>query len=112
MKSLLLFIIAVVSFAVVAPIAILYVALDAVFEILGNLALSIDMAGNVLASRPLNHLLIYEDGYKFGNKKETISSVLGKNKRDNTLTYSGYVLVYILDTIDTNHCIDAIDDSV
>jgi len=43
----------------------------------------------------------------YENKK-----VLGKNKRDGTLTYLGYALSSILDTIDTNHCIDAIDENV
>ena len=36
--------------------------------------------------------------------EETISSVLGKNQRDNTLSFAGKVLVFILDTIDKNHC--------
>ena len=36
--------------------------------------------------------------------EETISSALGKNQRNNTLSTAGKVLVRVLDTIDKNHC--------
>lgn len=51
-----------------------------------------------------NIILIKKSGYKFGNPNETISSVLGKNQRDNTLTGTGRFLCGILDWIDPNHC--------
>ena len=51
-------------------------------------------------------------GYKFGNPKETISSVLGKNQRDKTLSLAGELLRWILDLIDDNHCIKSINDEV
>ena len=51
-------------------------------------------------------------GYEFGKRKETISSVLGKNQRDKTLTFTGKAIAFILDKIDKNHCQKSIDDLV
>jgi hypothetical protein len=76
----------------------------------GKMALSIDITGNVMFSGMFNDWLA--TGYKFGNRKETISSVLGKNKRDGTLTGLGTSLANILDFIDENHCIKSIDNNV
>ena len=42
--------------------------------------------------------------YKFGNVNETISSALGKNQRNNTLSRLGKIIVFILDKIDREHC--------
>lgn len=53
-----------------------------------------------------NKTLIIESGYKFGNIKETISSVLGKNTQNNTLSKPGKVLVLLLTE---KHCINAIN---
>ena len=53
-------------------------------------------------------MLITKDGYKFGNSNETISSTLGKNERDNTLSQIGKALVWLLDKIDKDHCKKAI----
>ena len=36
--------------------------------------------------------------------EETISSALGKNQRDGTLTKIGRALVWILDKIEKEHC--------
>ena len=41
-----------------------------------------------------------KNGYKFGNVNETISSALGKNQRDKTLSWFGWLIVYILWAID------------
>ena len=49
-----------------------------------------------------------ENGYQFGAVGETISSALGKNQRDKTLTICGKILVSILDFLDKNHCIKSI----
>ena len=57
-----------------------------------------------------NKTLKKENGYKFGAEDETISSALGKNQRDNTLTKTGKKLVWILDKIDKNHCIKSINN--
>ena len=46
----------------------------------------------------------------FGNPDETISSVLGKNQRDNTLTLLGKLIVWVLNMVDENHSEKAIED--
>lgn len=51
-----------------------------------------------------NKTLIKKNGYQFGDIRETISSALGKNERDNTLSNTGKCLVWILNVIDKNHC--------
>ena len=112
MISFILFLIATFGFIVFLPFAILFVALDSVFDMLGDVALSLDMAGNVLLRRPMNAWLITSKGYQFGNRKETISSVLGKNQKKGTLTPGGKCLAWLLDKIDPNHCRDAIDNMV
>lgn len=66
-------------------------------------AIDIDRFGNHNFRTLLNTLLITEEGYQFGNFKETISSALGKNKRDNTLTKLGKIICSILNFIDKNH---------
>jgi hypothetical protein len=75
-----------------------------------NIARGIDQLGNVICSQLFNLTLIKKTGYKFGNEDETISSVIGKNKRTNTLTVTGYLLDALLDAIDKNHSIDAIEE--
>lgn len=42
--------------------------------------------------------------YDFGDFRETISSALGKNQRNGTLSVTGKVLVWILDRLDKDHC--------
>lgn len=77
-----------------------------------SIATSIDTSGNVVCKDLFNVCLKKKNGYPFGNRKETISSVLGKNKRDGTLSNTGKIIAFILDTIDKNHCIKSIDSLV
>lgn len=76
-----------------------------------DLALLNDVYGNILGKYLFNKILIKKDGYKFGRKYETISSILGKNKRLNTLTFLGKILCAILNAIDKNHCEKSINDN-
>ncbi|WP_396179817.1 hypothetical protein [Flavobacterium sp.] len=76
------------------------------------IATSIDASGNVVCMDLFNLLLKQKTGYSFGNRRETISSVLGKNQRDGTLTKLGVFVAYVLDKIDKNHCLKSIDESV
>jgi len=66
-------------------------------------ALNLDKFGN-REFRAFLNFSMQKNGYKFGNPNETISSALGKNERDNTLTKCGRILVKFLDIIDKNHC--------
>ena len=67
-------------------------------------ALSIDIWANREFRTLWNVKLRIENGYEFGREGETISSALGKNQRDNTLSKTGKLLVKILDFLNKNHC--------
>lgn len=74
-------------------------------------AATVDRYGNRDLRKLWNSTLIRKESkHHFGNIDETISSVLGKNQRDNTLTYTGKFLAWILDTIDKDHCKNSIDE--
>jgi len=80
-------------------------------EYMYKIALGIDQLGNVICDKLFNLTLIYPSSiYKFGNEDETISSVIGKNKKTNTLTFAGRLLDWLLDIIDKNHSIKAIEE--
>lgn len=67
-----------------------------------------DLYGNVLIKYVGNWLLITKDSkYKFGNPKQYISYVIGKNKADGTLTYLGSVIDGILEFFDPGHSLAA-----
>ena len=75
-------------------------------------AVNLDKFGNREFRTLFNCTLRKPNGYEFGNVNETISSVLGKNQRDKTLTFTGKCLVAILDFIDKNHCRKSINDEL
>jgi hypothetical protein len=72
-------------------------------------AITIDKLANREFRTLWNEVLKIENGYLFGAENETISSALGKNQRDQTLTKTGKVLVLILDKIENNHCLKSIN---
>lgn len=55
-----------------------------------------------------NNLLIKSNGIRFGGQDETVSSVIGKNVLNNTLTPLGALVNMVLDFIDPKHSINAI----
>ena len=120
MKEISLLLIALILLFLLLPLVCVYMFLKYLFSGNGRMitvwacktARSIDVFANVEASELFNDALIKKGGYKFGNRQETISSVVGKNQRDNTLTKMGKGLRYILDKIDKNHCIDSINDEL
>jgi len=73
-----------------------------------KIAISVDQMGNVIGTAFFNHTVIKENGHKFGNPDETISSVLGRNYQTNTLTLFGRSMRYYLDRIEPNHCVNSI----
>ena len=113
--GILLLIIASVLKMILAPILYLTGAIISLFKGGFNqwntdLAIAKDQYGNALGKYIWNGLLINKHSiHLFGNIDETISSVLGKNKRDGTLTFLGIFIDKILETIDPNHSEDAID---
>lgn len=68
-----------------------------------SIALSLDLLGNVVCRDLFNHTLIKPNSHAFGNNTETISAVLGKNKRTNNLTDLGRALANLLNWLDANH---------
>ena len=131
-KSLVLFLIASVLSVVLLPLGIIWTVGEIIVRIfsssqkksafaksiwfltatLHSLALWLDQIGNAVCRDMFNRLLIEEDGYKFGKVQETISSVLGKNERDWTLSLGGLLLVIVLDSIDKDHCRNSIQDFI
>ena len=118
LKSFLLFCIAIVLLVCTTPIGFFYALLRQLF--FGKLktlstyflevAISIDNTGNVMMQYLLNDLLLIKrpTTYYFGNKKETISSVIGKNSLTNTLSPLGKALNAFLDWIDKDHSFNSI----
>ena len=118
LKSFLLFCIAIVLFILTTPIGFFYALLRQLF--FGKLkslsvyflevAISIDNTGNVMMQYLLNDLLLIkrQETYYFGNKKETISSVIGKNSLTHTLSPLGKALNAFLNWIDKDHSFNSI----
>ena len=117
-KSFLLFGIAFVLLVTTTPIGFVYALLRQLF--LGKIktlqiyfievALALDNAGNVIMQHLLNDTLLVKNTntYQFGNKKETISSVIGKNHLTNTLSPLGKALNTFLNFIDKDHSFNSI----
>ena len=73
-------------------------------------SIDIDRFGNRNFRTLWNITLRKKNGYMFGDERETISSVLGKNERDKTLTKTGLSLCWILNVLDKNHCKNSIKE--
>lgn len=73
-------------------------------------AMNIDKFGNREFRAILNATLRKPHGYMFGDERETISSALGKNKRDGTLSPIGKTLDWVLDRFDKNHSLKYINE--
>ena len=63
---------------------------------------------NFTQSDVLNKLLITGTGIPFGGVGETVSSVIGKNVLNKTLSPVGNLLNMVLDFFDPNHSINSI----
>jgi hypothetical protein len=74
-------------------------------------ATDIDRFGNRNFRAFLNWSM-QKNGYNFGNVNETISSALGKNERDKTLTKFGKIMCTILNFLDKNHCQKSINTNI
>ena len=75
-----------------------------------TIAKSIDQLGNVVCSGLFDLTLIKKLDNPFGNEDETISSVLGKNKLNNNLTWLGYAIAALLNKIEKYHVEKAIEN--
>lgn len=99
----LLFVIALILIFILTPINYWFV--DDREGYFKSTARNLDIFGNREFRAFWNKILIIEEGYKFGVEGETISSALGKNLKNNTLTKAGRLLVWILSK---KHCLDAV----
>lgn len=115
--GVLLFLISIILMILTGPLGLAYGFFQQLFtkglkgigEFSLKIAISIDQLGNVIMQHLFNLLWIKGDGYEFGNRDETISSALGKNKQLGTLTGFGKVIDKVLDIIDPNHSLNSID---
>jgi hypothetical protein len=115
MKGFILLVIAVVMSVVLYPIGLIYslITFRFSFKQLGRywfvMAVSVDQLGNVVMSTLFNDLLIRKYGHKFGDEDQTVSMVLGVNKKMGTLTRLGKFIADVLNKIDPNHVEKAIE---
>jgi hypothetical protein len=101
-----------------APIGFLYAIIRQAFSSKSKslnvyfieVALVLDEVGNVMMQHFLNDTLIITstETYYFGNKSETISSVIGKNSLTNTLSPLGRALNSFLNFLDKDHSLNSI----
>jgi hypothetical protein len=120
--SFLLFLIAIFLLSVTAPIGFIFALLQKLFtrkiqslrDYLLEVALVLDQAGNVIMQHFLNAVLLKKspNAYLFGNKNETISSVIGKNSLTDSLTSMGQLLNGFLNAIDKNHTLNSIEENI
>jgi hypothetical protein len=104
--GILLYIIATILWVILTPINWVLVAIKYGIsnKYFFETAIDIDKFGNRNFRTFLNATMKVSGGYMFGNVNETISSALGKNQRDGTLSWFGKVICFILDKLDKNHC--------
>jgi len=113
MRGLVLLIVALIISAIVVPVGFMYqlltTCLNAVNKYLFRIAKSIDQTGNSICEKLFNDTLLKKTAkHHFGNEDETISSVLGKNKKAKTLTMIGKWLAWLLNRIEADHVEKAI----
>jgi len=116
--NLLLFIIAFLLVAIFTPFGIVFTIIKSILyfnsgilkSYFFRLAISLDQFGNVVMTGFFNLVMISKESkFKFGNPDETISSVLGKNKLNNSLIWFGKLLDKILNKLEENHSIKSIE---
>lgn len=120
--SIFLFLIAIFIFSLVLPFGILYQFYDFfknkhkklyVADYFFKMAQCIDQLGNVVNRAIFNDVLLTKESTNsFGDNQETISSVIGKNLEDNTLSKVGLLLNKILNYIEPNHALISIEENI
>jgi hypothetical protein len=107
--GIILYIVAKIFYAILAPITMLYAIIKllfkgGLFQYFHNLAFAIDQLGNVMIAPMANDCLLKKGSPKlYGNPDETISHVTGVNYKAQTLTDFGYFVAHTLDALDPNH---------
>jgi hypothetical protein len=124
-KNMILYIVALILAIILTPIGIFFTFIKSFYKnsfknAIKNLnsqfrtiAISIDQYGNVVCKDLFNFTLITKDSkYLFGHEDDTISKIIGYNKLNNTLSKTGIVIESILNFLDNNHSLEAIDKDV
>lgn len=124
MQGLTLLLVSIILSMVVIPLSVVFSfihyfirfkwqsGLNALGQWMKDIAISIDVFGNVAAGRMFTVLFAKRGGYEFGEHGETISYALGKNMVRGTLTILGRLLVFILELIDSGHMLEAIHSKI
>ena len=108
---ILLIIVAYILLVILSPVGFIMAAIFKPKKYFWNIAVSLDQLGNVICSELLRLTLITKESEDpFGNPDETISSVIGKNKKADTLSWFGKRIDGLLDRFDKNHSEDSIED--
>lgn len=108
--EIIFFMLFIVAYVLFLPLSLINFILVGKVGYFRDSAVSLDKYSNREFRTLWNKVLRTEAGYKFGNPDETISSALGKNERDGTLTGTGKALVYVLDKIEKDHCLKSISE--
>jgi uncharacterized membrane protein len=115
--GVLLFFVSIILLVITAPFGLLYgffytlfkKGLRGIGEYALKMAISIDQLGNVTMQHLLNLLWLKKGAYHFGNRDETISSALGRNKKLGLLNGFGLKIDHLLDRLDPDHTLNSID---
>lgn len=110
--GILLYLIATILWIILTPINWVIVAIKHGLsnKYFTETAVDLDKFGNRNFRAFLNASMRVSGGYEFGDVGETISSALGKNQRDKTLSWFGIGITKILDTLEKEHCKKSIND--
>ena len=83
-----------------------------VVSYISSLGVALSQLLNTTCSDLFNDALITHDGFKFGNPEHTTSSVLGMNYKEGSLKPLGYRFVWVLDQVDPDHCLKALESEL
>lgn len=108
-KFIIEFIIFLIAWILILPLTLLnlfavLVKYSSVTKYFINTSRNIDIFGNKEYRTLFGYSLLSNKSTNEFGKDETISSVLGKNQENKTLSITGKILVWILDKLDKNHC--------
>lgn len=115
--GIILLLVSIILLIVTTPFGLLYGFIYSIYkkgfrglgEYCLKIAISIDQLGNVLMQHLLNLLWLKKGAYRFGNRDETISSALGRNKKLALLNGFGRSIDRFLDKLDPDHSLNSID---
>ncbi|MEO5889439.1 MAG: hypothetical protein ABIQ31_04260 [Ferruginibacter sp.] len=109
--GILYFILAIILYAILSPLGMIYgllVNAKGTNNKFIRFAECIDRAGNVLCPELFNRYLLKDSKHLFGDGRETISSVIGRNVLAGTLSPFGKRINGLLDKVKKNHSVENI----